>query len=263
MAEEWLRSHLMVWHAYITPHSVAQRTKELRTWLVSRVRRDFRSERRAQRTGQSISMLDSKQHDLIHETVCLLDPSSSTMSASKLTKPLYFGKFVVNSSVFHITPLSFAIVNLKPILPGHVLVSPLRIVPRFSDLTPDEVTDLFKTAQKISKTLERVFDATAFNIAIQDGVDAGQSVPHVHAHIIPRKRSDLDHLGGNDKIYDLMDGPEGDVGSHLKQRDEPAARNYRMKVDADEDRKERTEEELKKEAEWLARELEADAANRE
>lgn len=37
------------------------------------------------------------------------------------------------------TALSFAFVNLKPIVPGHVLVSPLRIVKRFKDLTPEEV----------------------------------------------------------------------------------------------------------------------------
>lgn len=180
------------------------------------------------------------------------------MSLLKLTKPVYFGKYVVTSSVFHVTPLSFAIVNLKPILPGHVLVSPKRIVPRFADLTPEEVTDLFLTAQTVSKTVGRVFSGTAFNIAIQDGVDAGQTVPHVHAHIIPRKKSDLDYQGGNDRIYEMMDGPEGDVGGHLASQEDRKPRNYRMKVDADEDRKERTDEELQKEANWLAKEMEAD-----
>jgi bis(5'-adenosyl)-triphosphatase len=181
------------------------------------------------------------------------------MTALKLTKPMYFGSFIVNHSVFHITPLSFAIVNLKPILPGHVLVCPKRIVPRFADLHADEVTDLFLTAQKVSKTVGRLFYSTAFNIAIQDGVDAGQTVPHVHAHIIPRKKSDLDFKGGNDQIYEMMDGPEGDVGGHLEEREAKKERNYRMKVDADEDRKPRTEEELQSEAEWFAREMEVDA----
>jgi bis(5'-adenosyl)-triphosphatase len=184
------------------------------------------------------------------------------MSALKIAKPIYFGKFVVTSSVFHLTPLSFAVVNLKPILPGHVLVSPIRVVPRFADLTPDEVSDLFLTAQRVSKTIERVFNASAINIAIQDGADAGQSVPHVHAHLIPRRRADLDHVGGTDKIYDIMNGPEGDVGEHLRQRDEEPGRSARIKVDADEDRKPRTEEEMKKEAEWLAREMEVDSETR-
>jgi bis(5'-adenosyl)-triphosphatase len=172
-----------------------------------------------------------------------------------LKKPIHFGKFVVTSSVFHVTPFSFAIVNLKPILPGHVLVSPLRVVPRFADLTPDEVTDLFLTAQKVSKTISRLYEATALNIAIQDGVDAGQSVPHVHAHVIPRKKADLDDRGGGDKIYEMLEGPEGDIGGHLKDFQLGRGRSSKIKVDADEDRKPRSEEEMKQEAEWLAEEM--------
>ncbi|KIW03178.1 uncharacterized protein PV09_05405 [Verruconis gallopava] len=185
------------------------------------------------------------------------------MPSLNVTKPIHFGKFVVTNSVFHLTPLSFAIVNLKPILPGHVLVSPRRVVARFADLTPDEVCDLFLTAQRVSRTVGRVYGASALNIAIQDGADAGQTVPHVHAHIIPRRRADLDHRGGADKIYEMMDGPEGDVGAHLRESEEAAAAadgRARLKVDADEDRKPRSEDEMKREAEWLASEIEADEA---
>jgi bis(5'-adenosyl)-triphosphatase len=184
--------------------------------------------------------------------------TEGTMLPLNLAKPVHFGKFAVTSSVFHLTPLSFAIVNLKPILPGHVLVSPLRVVPRFADLTPDEVSDLFLTAQKVSKTVSRLYNATAMNIAIQDGVDAGQSVPHVHAHIIPRKKADMDDRGGSDKIYDVMEGPEGDVGAHLIEQEQAKTRGAKVKLDADEDRKPRSEEEMKKEAEWLADEIAAD-----
>ena len=60
--------------------------------------------------------------------------------------------------------------------------------------------------------IERVYGASSLNIAIQDGVDAGQSVPHVHAHVIPRQRRDLDHLGGTDAVYEMLDGEEGNVG---------------------------------------------------
>ncbi|GAM37164.1 hypothetical protein TCE0_022f06847 [Talaromyces pinophilus] len=116
------------------------------------------------------------------------------------------------TEVFYLTPLTFALVNLKPIIPGHVLVSPRRIVPRVSDLTADETTDLFLTVRKVGRMIERVYGATSLNIAIQDGVDAGQSVPHVHTHIIPRKRADLDHKGGTDAIYGMLDGEEGDLG---------------------------------------------------
>ena len=155
--------------------------------------------------------------------------------------------------VFHLTPLTFALVNLKPILPGHVLVIPRRIAPRLSDLSHAEVTDLFLTVQRVGRMLERVYDASSLNIGIQDGVDAGQSVPHVHAHIIPRKKADLDERGGSDAIYDMLDGDEGDVGSHFQQRSD--RRPKFPKVD-EEARKPRSELEMAEEARYLASEIE-------
>ncbi|KAF2763118.1 HIT-like protein [Pseudovirgaria hyperparasitica] len=178
-----------------------------------------------------------------------------------IPKPIHFGSFLVTNQVFHITPLSFALVNLKPLLPGHVLVSPIRVVPRFNDLQPEEVHDLFQTVQRVSRMIERVFHATSLNIAIQDGADAGQSVPHVHAHIIPRSRGDLDAKGGNDAIYSMMESEHGDLSLSLKERDAgvvTGSTRERSKFpapDSDESRKPRSTEEMNKEASWLASEM--------
>ncbi|KAI9891921.1 MAG: hypothetical protein M1814_002306 [Vezdaea aestivalis] len=157
------------------------------------------------------------------------------------------------SPVFYRTNLSFALVNLKPLLPGHVLVSPRRVVPRIHDLSPEEITDLFLTVQKVSVMIERVFNAGALNVAIQDGEAAGQSVKHVHTHIIPRTTGDLDKRGGSDAIYEMLDSEEGNVGASLKARAALKERDF-LKVDQDE-RKPRSEEEMNKEAEWLANEM--------
>jgi bis(5'-adenosyl)-triphosphatase len=161
--------------------------------------------------------------------------------------------------VFYKTSLSFALVNIKPILPGHVLVSPLRRIPRFHDLSAPEVADLFSTVQRVSRTIERVYKASALNIAIQDGEDAGQSVPHVHVHIIPRNKGDLDHRGGSDAIYRMMDGEEGSIRRHIEEAADSKGRSNFPSVDSDDQRKPRTEEEMKKEAEWLAEETEKDS----
>ncbi|KAH9869063.1 hypothetical protein J1614_008140 [Plenodomus biglobosus] len=164
--------------------------------------------------------------------------------------------------VFHLTRLSFAIVNLKPLLPGHVLVSPRRVVPRFNDLSATEVQDLFATVQRVSRMVERVFGASALNIAIQDGVDAGQSVPHVHAHIIPRKKNDLEAQGGTDAIYGMMESEDADLNKQLKAKEQAAqaqlAEDEKMgrfpAVDND-SRKPRSDEEMEREAQWLAEEM--------
>ncbi|KAJ9669774.1 Dinucleoside triphosphate hydrolase [Coniosporium apollinis] len=195
------------------------------------------------------------------------------MPPPRITKPIYFGPFLVTSQVFHTTPHTFALVNLKPILPGHVLISPHRRVPRLRDLTPAEISDLFLTVQRVSRMIERVFNATALNIAVQDGADAGQSVPHFHAHVIPRREGDLE--GGGDAVYRLMEGEEGDVGGHLEERERERGRGREERsdgvqtgrrrgqfpaVDADEVRKPRSEEEMRREAEWFAEEMEKENA---
>jgi bis(5'-adenosyl)-triphosphatase len=52
---------------------------------------------------------------------------------------IQFAQFIVTGQVFYTTRLSAALVNLKPILPGHSLVIPRRVVPRYADLSVDEV----------------------------------------------------------------------------------------------------------------------------
>ncbi|KAF2069609.1 hypothetical protein CYY_009074 [Polysphondylium violaceum] len=111
----------------------------------------------------------------------------------------YFGQYIIRQSeIFFTSELSFALVNLKPVLPGHVLVCPKRIVPRFKDLTKEEVSDLWISAQKISVVIEDHFKGNSVTFAIQDGKEAGQTVEHVHVHIIPRKVKDFEN---NDEIY--------------------------------------------------------------
>ncbi|PGH20085.1 hypothetical protein AJ80_03735 [Polytolypa hystricis UAMH7299] len=167
--------------------------------------------------------------------------------------PIYFGPFLVTPQVFYMTSLCFAVVNLKPLLPGHVLVSPIRSVPRVSDLTAEETAQLFLTVRRVGRMVERVYNASSLNIAIQDGIDAGQSVPHVHTHIIPRRRLDLDHRGGSDAIYEMMDGSEGNIAKRLWERME--ARSRLPAVD-NEAREARSDEEMLEEAQRLAVEME-------
>jgi bis(5'-adenosyl)-triphosphatase len=119
-----------------------------------------------------------------------------------------FGTFIVTSQVFYQSSKSFGLVNLKPLVPGHVLVCPRRVVPRISGLTADEAADFYALIQRVSIMIEKYYKADALNIAIQDGALAGQSVPHVHCHIIPRKLNDLPDP---DDIYRLLDGKEGDL----------------------------------------------------
>lgn len=135
-----------------------------------------------------------------------------------------FGQHIIKSSaVFLQSELSFALVNRKPVLPGHVLVCPLRPVERFRDLKPEEVADLFQTTQKVADVVEKYFQATSLTIAIQDGPEAGQTVKHVHVHVLPRKSGDFDR---NDNIYDELqkhDKDTEDIPAKYRSEEEMAA----------------------------------------
>ncbi|KAK1799915.1 hypothetical protein P4O66_006433 [Electrophorus voltai] len=74
-----------------------------------------------------------------------------------------------------------------------------RPVERFRDLRPDEVTDLFTTTQRVAGVVEKHFGASSLTIAIQDGPEAGQTVKHLHVHVLPRKAGDFER---NDSVYE-------------------------------------------------------------
>lgn len=113
-----------------------------------------------------------------------------------------FGQHLIKPSVVFLqTELSFALVNRKPVVPGHVLVCPLRPVARLRDLRPEEVADLFQAAQRVGTAVERHFQGSSLTLCVQDGPEAGQTVRHVHVHVLPRKAGDFDR---NDSIYEEL-----------------------------------------------------------
>jgi diadenosine tetraphosphate (Ap4A) HIT family hydrolase len=93
---------------------------------------------------------------------------------------------------------AFAVKDSYPVTKGHTLVISRRHEANFFDLPPGEQADLLKLAARIKERLQ-LSDATidGFNIGINIGKSAGQTVPHVHIHIIPRRPGDCkDPTGG-------------------------------------------------------------------
>ncbi|XP_050168846.1 bis(5'-adenosyl)-triphosphatase isoform X1 [Myiozetetes cayanensis] len=101
---------------------------------------------------------------------------------------------------FSCGPLRFCVCALT-LPPSDVLVCPLRPVERFRDLRPEEVADLFRTAQRVGNVVERHFCGTSLTISIQDGPEAGQTVKHVHVHVLPRRAGDFSR---NDDVYEEL-----------------------------------------------------------
>lgn len=147
----------------------------------------------------------------------------STVSTKIGGDAIKFGPFEVTKQVFLKTPHVFGLVNLKPIVPGHVLVCPLKPHRRLTDLSPEETAALFTTVQLTQRMLARIYfktdnlEAGSFTVAVQDGPEAGQTVPHVHVHVLPRTKGDLGKEP--DEVYVKMASETGNVGGALWDRD--------------------------------------------
>ena len=84
-----------------------------------------------------------------------------------------------------------------PITPGHTLVIPRRHVDSFFNLTADEKLDLLELLEIAKAGVDAEVKPDCFNIGINDGPAAGQTVPHLHIHLIPRYKGDVpDARGG-------------------------------------------------------------------
>lgn len=95
---------------------------------------------------------------------------------------------------------------------------------RLNDLSVAESVDFFELAMKVQRLLAPLHKATSATVTVQDGENAGQTVKHVHCHVMPRRKGDFKH---NDMIYTELN-----------------------KHDHDENWERRSEDEMAKEAQW-------------
>jgi diadenosine tetraphosphate (Ap4A) HIT family hydrolase len=99
--------------------------------------------------------------------------------------------------IVHANDLALAIRDAYPVAEGHTLVLPRRHVGSFFELTADERAAVLGLLDHARDTLQRERPADGWNIGINDGPAAGQTVPHVHVHLIPRHVGDCaDPRGG-------------------------------------------------------------------
>ena len=86
--------------------------------------------------------------------------------------------------------LALAIRDKFPVSPGHTLILPKRHVASLFDTTPEEQAALLKLLRIARVDLDHVHHPAAYNVGVNDGAAAGQTVMHLHVHLIPRYRGD-------------------------------------------------------------------------
>ena len=85
-------------------------------------------------------------------------------------------------------PEHVAFLDVRPLSEGHVLLCPRPHVETLPDLPPERVGPLFQAAQRLSVAVMEAMDAQGTLVAMNNVVS--QSVPHLHVHVVPRRRKD-------------------------------------------------------------------------
>ena len=94
----------------------------------------------------------------------------------------------ITSRVIFETENSLAFLDAFPLAIGHTLVIPKSHYKKIQDMPSEINTDLFLAVQKVTKKIDMITGSTL--LAIHNGEDSGQEIPHVHVHLIPRSKDD-------------------------------------------------------------------------
>ncbi len=104
------------------------------------------------------------------------------------------------------TDKTISFLDVNPMNYGHVLVVPKGHFADMTALPQDVIPELFQTAQKVAVAMVDALNADGFNIVLNNGRAAGQSIFHSHIHVIPRYNTDNFGIKLHLKKY-----PEGEL----------------------------------------------------
>ncbi len=85
---------------------------------------------------------------------------------------------------------TIAFMDINPVNPGHALAVAKGHWPTVDVIPPDVLADVARTAQRVAKAAIATLKPTGVNLLQANGAGAGQSVPHLHVHILPRRPDD-------------------------------------------------------------------------
>ena len=108
----------------------------------------------------------------------------------------YKSPFLDNKNRIFENKVGFVIFDSYPVNKGHCLIIPKRVYPNYFDSTPEELKGLNELIFKTKEYLYNKYKPTGYNIGINCGEDGGQTIFHLHIHLIPRYKGDMDDPRG-------------------------------------------------------------------
>lgn len=114
------------------------------------------------------------------------------------------------------TDSHIVILDIQPVRPGHALIVSRRHVETLTDADAALCGEMMTTAQRVAPAVLQATGNEGFNLVINNGSMAGQLIPHLHFHIIPRAGDDGIRFGWRQKKYE--DGKMAEVGAAIRAR---------------------------------------------
>jgi histidine triad (HIT) family protein len=108
---------------------------------------------------------------------------------------------------------AMAFLDIHPKAPGHTMVVPKIHAETILDLPKEEVGKLFGAVKKITELLDKSLKPDGFTIGINHGKVSGQTVEHLHIHIMPRWYND-----GGGSIHSVVDNPPKEALKDIKKK---------------------------------------------
>jgi ATP adenylyltransferase len=109
----------------------------------------------------------------------------------KVQEAMYEKEIVFENDFFYATRDSYPVTKL------HTLIIPKRHFQSYFDMNIDEINSINSILNNQKNEIKKLdSEVTAFNIGINDGKDAGQSIYHLHVHLIPRRKGDIENPRG-------------------------------------------------------------------
>ena len=110
------------------------------------------------------------------------------MGSESVCKFCQIAAHVLPSYIVFEDSISLAFLDNRPLFPGHVLLIPKQHFETLADLPPDLIGGFFRDVQLLSQAVEQGMQAEGTFVAVNNKVS--QSVPHLHVHIVPRRKKD-------------------------------------------------------------------------
>ena len=126
---------------------------------------------------------------LVNQTYPIRRIHSHNLYRRLMIEPSLFTKIIrgeIPSSEVAEGSTWYAFLDINPVKPGHTLVVPKEEVTRIAELSSENRRDLIDGVVEVQRRLSIEFKTTDFSVNLNDGPLAGQEVPHVHFHVIPR-----------------------------------------------------------------------------